>query len=229
MPLLSRVMPSSLGSAVARRARSDAVACLILAGIVVGIFALQQRNCTVAGSSGGRPPRMPLDQIRVAGPLPGGVAFGNAVLDGRKHKNWFVGHFVDDINTLQHSEDVEVKFSQHLAGTLKARGSSVNLMSRSMAVLVSGVQRLEFDNTTVLLEKPGDYCIWSAGVSHSWTVLRDATIISIRWPSIAGDQLQVAPNAKAQVENRNDALTGESAATSASPQLRGFIENTAAR
>jgi hypothetical protein len=49
-----------------------------------------------------------------------------------------------------------------------------------MALLVSWTQRLEFENASVLLETPGDHCIWTAGVPHSWTVMRDATVMTAR-------------------------------------------------
>jgi hypothetical protein len=56
---------------------------------------MRQHSCVAAGASSNRPPRMPTELVRLIGELPDGIAFANAVLDGRKLNKWFVGHFVD--------------------------------------------------------------------------------------------------------------------------------------
>lgn len=135
--------------------------------------------------------RMPFETIKVSSqPLPSGVEYGNGRLDGRKYNGWFVGHFMPD-GSLRQSEDIEVKLSVNNAG---ARNEAVteNRYAKTMTVLISGAHRLEFGNSTVLLEKAGDYCIFSNGVAHTWQSLRDSTtVMSIRWPSLKNDQVRV--------------------------------------
>jgi hypothetical protein len=121
------------------------------------------------------------------GDLPQGVSYGNGLLDGQQHAGWFVGHFVDE-GKPQHTEDIEIKFTFNPTGK-KNDGFVANRMSRSMAVLISGKHLLDFGNTSILLERPGDYAIWSAGVGHSWTSIMDSTVLTVRWPSIPKDQV----------------------------------------
>ena len=44
-----------------------------------------------------------------------------------------------------------------------------------------------FKDEIVKLEKEGDFVIFDKGVDHSWKVLEDSTILSVRWPSLPGD------------------------------------------
>lgn len=111
---------------------------------------------------------------------------GNALADGKRHSGWLVGHFMVN-GTLQHTNDVEVKFTMNPKGKSN-EAVTANRVSRSMAILVAGKHRMFFGNTSVVLENVGDYALWGAGISHSWTALEDSTIVTIRWPSIREDQ-----------------------------------------
>lgn len=88
---------------------------------------------------------------------------------------------------MRHSSAVETKWAWHTGGK-RHDGFATNKVGTSMAVLISGRHRLEFERSYVVLEKVGDYVIWGAGVAHSWSALEDSTILSIRWPSLSGDQ-----------------------------------------
>jgi hypothetical protein len=145
--------------------------------------------------------RQPGDNWQVTrGDLPSGVSYGNGLLDGQQHAGWFIGHFVDE-HKPQHTEDIEVKFTFNPTGK-KNDGFVANRMSRSMAVLISGKHLLDFGNHSVLLEKPGDYVIWSAGVGHTWTSIMDSTVLTMRWPSIPKDQ--VAGGERMQPQNAEE-------------------------
>lgn len=119
--------------------------------------------------------------------LPHGVSTGNAHLDGKKSKGWWVGHFANK-SPLHHSESVETKWAVHHKDATNG-AFVVNKHATSMALLISGRHRIEFGRTSVVLETPGDYVIWGPGVPHSWTALTSTTILSVRWPSLADDQL----------------------------------------
>lgn len=134
---------------------------------------------------------MPLESMKISSqPLPDGVEYGNGRLDGRQQKGWFVGHFMPE-GTLRQSEDIEVKMSVNHAGK-RNEAVTKNRFAKTMTVLLSGAHRLEFGNSSVLVEKTGDYCIFANGVPHTWQSLRDSTtVMTIRWPSLKHDQVRV--------------------------------------
>lgn len=35
-----------------------------------------------------------------------------------------------------------------------------------------------------MLKEPGDYVVWDEGVAHQWEALGDATVLTVRWPSL---------------------------------------------
>ena len=116
------------------------------------------------------------------------LSFGNAS-EAMATRGWFVGHFLGDDKGLCHTNDLEIKWGQHKKGEGKDE-LGVNDMATSVTILVSGVFETEFpeDNITHVLERPGDYQIYGPGVPHRWRVLKECVVITIRWPSIPGDQ-----------------------------------------
>lgn len=118
------------------------------------------------------------------------ITFGNADLDGKPHNGWLIGHFMRDGNALHQSDAVEVKWKRHQRGARNARMER-NAMGTTLAVLVSGRHRMEFeDEAAVELAFPGDYVMWAPGVAHSWTAVRDSVMMCVRWPSVRGDQVR---------------------------------------
>jgi hypothetical protein len=117
------------------------------------------------------------------------IASGNAADHGQTGGGWFVGHFIDPAFGLRHSADVEVKWGVHRAGETKS-AYGANDTAKTLSILVSGRFLLEFPDTgeTVRLERPGDYALWPPGCWHRWTVLEDAVILTVRWPSRPDDQ-----------------------------------------
>ena len=119
------------------------------------------------------------------------LSCGNAVDDGSKagRGGWFIGHFVAPGAGPATTDMVEVKWGVHAAGEVKAI-EGVNQTATTMSLLVSGRFRLDLPSHggSVTLVRPGDYAVWSPGVSHRWQVLEDAVVITVRWPSQRDDQ-----------------------------------------
>jgi hypothetical protein len=125
--------------------------------------------------------------------LAGKVAFGNAVDEGSRagRRGWFVGHFLAPGSGPAATDLVEVKWGVHAAGEIKTI-EGVNQTATTLSLLVSGRFRLDFPSQgrSVTLVRPGDYAVWSPGVSHRWHVLEDAVVITVRWPSRRDDQAE---------------------------------------
>jgi quercetin dioxygenase-like cupin family protein len=52
--------------------------------------------------------------------------------------------------------------------------------------------QVDFPHTkaeSVTLSNPGDYVFFAPGVCHTWKANQKTTVISVRWPSIPGDQV----------------------------------------
>ncbi len=126
---------------------------------------------------------------------PSGISAGNAGDEDtvRRHGGWFIGHFIQD-DPLRATGDVEVKWAFHTAGETKG-SLHRNACARTMSILLQGRFCLTFRNDErdwdVLLVNKGDYVVWDAGVAHTWTALEDSFILTVRWPSCAGDQEQI--------------------------------------
>lgn len=168
---------------ISTRARIEAYAGLIL--LLLGLTVLSFGRCPPSTVYNHRPRTGPLKIGN--GVLPVSVAYGNAAVDGQATKGWWVGHF-HGIESGRYSRDVETKWATHEAGA-KHGEWVLNRAATSMAVLVQGKHRLEFEETFVVLENVGDYVIWGAGIKHSWTALDKSTVLTMRWPSIPEDQL----------------------------------------
>lgn len=118
------------------------------------------------------------------------VQFGNAQTDGVPFGRWLIGHFVPPELGLRHADDVEVKWSAPGTGFGEAEWTACQTAT-TVAILIAGKHRIEFPHQTVELTIPGDYVIWGPGVPHRWRVLDDSTIVAVRWPSVAGDVVEV--------------------------------------
>ena len=143
-----------------------------------------------AGNSADLSRRFAPEDIEGAVPM-GEVSWGNAVDEGAQpgRRGWFIGHFVARRAGPAATDLVEVKWGVHAAGEVKTV-EGVNQSATTMSLLVSGRFRLVFPNhgRSVTFVRPGDYAVWSPGVSHRWRVLEDAVVITVRWPSRRGDQ-----------------------------------------
>ena len=120
---------------------------------------------------------------------------GNAKEDGDQNNEsgWFIGHFINSVYGLRCTQDVEVKWGVHLSNDEKS-SFGLNEKATTLALLISGAFIIDFPdlNISVNLDQPGDYLIYAPGISHSWKALKDSILVTIRWPSILGDQKQVS-------------------------------------
>mmetsp|Transcript_10991 Transcript_10991/g.23533 ORF Transcript_10991/g.23533 Transcript_10991/m.23533 type:complete len:272 (+) Transcript_10991:617-1432(+) len=160
------------------------------------------------------------DPFDVEGSRRKDVLVGNADRDVMMTRNkWILGHFFADqtgrkeasalasASSLRTSRNVELKWARNQAGT-RNNDVAVNKHGYSMGILFYGAQRYEFGDQRVLLTKTGDYVIWAPGVPHTWTSERDSLILTVRWPSLPGDQSAVAGAPPAALaNNRNSTST----------------------
>ena len=110
---------------------------------------------------------------------------GNAARDGAPLRGWFVGHFVPD--GLPKSEQVEIKWGVHAHNDTRSAWAS-SAAAMTLSVLVRGRFRLTFESGEHLLARSGDYALWGPGVVHRWQAEEDDTVVlTVRWPSVAGD------------------------------------------
>lgn len=160
---------------------------IVLALLLMAAFSIRTGLYPVQYCSGAL--RSPTDPILSLGSeLPETVAFGNAGLEGRKRRGWWIGNF-EALESRRHATQVEMKWAHHKTGVVRRKAAS-NLHATSISILISGKHRLEFGRSSVLLEKQGDYVLWGPGIPHSWTCVEDSTTLTVRWPSLAQDQVE---------------------------------------
>jgi hypothetical protein len=117
------------------------------------------------------------------------VSFGNAYLDGARQRGWFVGHFLEHTGDLRTTPLIEVKWSVYHAGE-KRQLWGVSRTATTLCILIRGGITIWFPMTKYILSHEGDYVIWPAGIPHQWTIAEDALVLTIRWPSTAGDYFE---------------------------------------
>lgn len=116
------------------------------------------------------------------------VVFGNAELEGASRWGWFIGHFINPTDDPRSTSAVEVKWSFHKAGETRVQWAT-NVEATTLSALIRGRFRLRFSEQEFLLSREGDYVLWVPGVAHCWFAESDCTILTIRWPSKAGDSV----------------------------------------
>jgi quercetin dioxygenase-like cupin family protein len=107
---------------------------------------------------------------------------GNAAIDGKDHRGWLVGHFLDDTAGVRASEAVEIKWGIHPAGEERDAWNTDERRT-TVILLVKGRFRLELSAETFVLKEEGDYAMWGPGIDHAWHAEEDSVVITIRWPS----------------------------------------------
>jgi len=113
-----------------------------------------------------------------------GIVTGDDAADSADFRGWLIGDFVPPELGLRWTPAVEVKWGVHALGDTRADWG-VAPDATSLSVLVRGCIRLVFaDGQEALLQAPGDYALWAAGVAHRWRIEQDDTVVfTVRWPA----------------------------------------------
>ena len=122
--------------------------------------------------------------------MPAQIEVGNAAADGDRYSGWLVGHFVDPPDDARRTEAVSVKWGRHPAGETRTAWA-VSAEATTLAILVRGRFRLAFPSGEYVLTREGDYVLWPPGMPHRWRAETDAVVLTVRWPSRAGDSADV--------------------------------------
>lgn len=121
----------------------------------------------------------------------------NAIDIGRPRRGWVVGRFIEDPESLLRSENCEIKLFKHAKGD-KREQWSYSRSSTSFTMLIAGKWSQEYLEGTVELTEPFDFTTWGPYVPHKWEALEESIMLTIRWPSIPGDNVNI--NHPSQVE-----------------------------
>lgn len=113
---------------------------------------------------------------------------GNFENTAKEHKGWIFGHFINPSSPF-HNEDFEIKWGRHPKGQRKEI-IGVNDKSKTLCIIIEGQFLLTFPDQKkeILLSKQGDYAYWESGIPHSWFCPVDCLTLTVRWPSVPGDQ-----------------------------------------
>jgi quercetin dioxygenase-like cupin family protein len=106
---------------------------------------------------------------------------GNAVRDGKDHRGWIVGHFMD-VGDVRQSGGVEIKWGIHASGEERADWQADGTRT-TVLLLVKGRFRVNLSVDSFVLEQEGDYAMWGPGIGHSWRAEEDSVVVTVRWPS----------------------------------------------
>ena len=118
------------------------------------------------------------------------VVFGNASIEGANRWGWVMGHFFNPTDDPRSTYLLEVKWGVHKTGESRQQWAT-NIEATTLSILIKGRFRLQFPEQEVVLCHEGDYVLWLPKVPHTWSAEEDSTIVTIRWPSKAGDSVEV--------------------------------------
>lgn len=125
---------------------------------------------------------------------------GNAYDADTQGSGWFIGfsdwtrHGPGELLHVPRTQALSglcVKWFEHPAGHDSGDAKPVS-EGRTVSVLVSADALFRIDFCTVpgfpegavrsvLLQRPGDFAAWGAGLHHRWHCLRRATVMTMRW------------------------------------------------
>lgn len=103
-------------------------------------------------------------------------------------RGWFLGHFIKEGSPFK-TDAFELQWRKLKAGEEKP-ALGTQKVAKTIGILVYGKFEFSFPdkNKKITIDKEGDFVFYDAGITHSWRVIEDTLLISIRWPSIPGDQ-----------------------------------------
>ena len=127
-----------------------------------------------------------------------GITTGNAKTDGKEFRFWFVGQieqwckennitFDKEKYGLRSTNDIEIKW-----GMYKKDDARLVWAERSdkiaMSILIRGDFIFHFRESNnlsrlkeVRLRNEGDYVIWREDMEHTWEMLENSEILTLRW------------------------------------------------
>lgn len=108
------------------------------------------------------------------------IVTGNAEIDGKARRGWFVGDFINPNDNPRSTAAVEVKWGNHRAGDRRGEWAPPS-DSTTLSVLVSGRFCLQFPDEEIILASQGDYALWLPGIAHSWYAEETSVVLSVRW------------------------------------------------
>ena len=116
------------------------------------------------------------------------LIFGNFNQPGQTKRGWFMGIFMDPTSPFCQA-GFELKWGKEAGGTEKP-ALGTNNTAHTLTILIYGDFINEFPDTNqqFRMQKEGDYVYYPPGTPHTWRALKDSFLITIRWPSKAGDQ-----------------------------------------
>lgn len=117
------------------------------------------------------------------------IVFGNAYND-RNPRQWLIGHFIEPQKGLLFNEDVEIKWGTVKAGEEKSFWVK-STHAKTISILIKGKFIISFPDCEYVLEKEGDYVLWGTEIAHTWKALEDSVLITVRWPSVSGHDVEV--------------------------------------
>jgi hypothetical protein len=106
-------------------------------------------------------------------------------------RGWFVGHFMRGDGGPRATTGVEVKWAVYQGGEARHRWSA-NRAGTTLAILVRGRFHLRFPERAVVLAREGDYALWQPGVPHHWRAEGPTIVVTVRWPSLPDDSVEVS-------------------------------------
>ena len=95
------------------------------------------------------------------------------------YKKWVIGGFVQDPKFS--SDHFEFKFQDGKKGMLRNPKPVINSNTTTLAILIDGELRLNFDGDNIFLRERGDYIWWSPDTPHLFEYLDDSLVITLRW------------------------------------------------
>lgn len=129
------------------------------------------------------------------------IAEGNLVSEALGERGWAVGAFDQRVahadSDMRFTSSAEMKWSTHKRGELRHSGWGI-APSTSLTALVQGAFFVEFLDRHFTLNEPGDFVIWVPDMAHTWEALADSTMLTLRWPSRPGHDVNTLDRSTAE-------------------------------